>query len=161
MYAFSVLLGNIFKGQLCFRNIFKSIQIPCFFKWSLHGWRSLLGYSPWDCKESDMTERLHFTSLHFTSLKEFSLIWSEVTQSCPTLCDPMDCRLAGSSIHGILQARILKRVTISFSRGSSRSRDWSWVSRIVGRRFNLWATREALQSNIVLVKPDVDFLECL
>ena len=50
---------------------------------------------------------------------------SEVTQSCPTLCDPMDCSLPGSSIHGILQARVLEWVTISFSRGSSRPRDWT------------------------------------
>ena len=44
---------------------------------------------------------------------------SEVTQSCPTLCDPMDCSLPGSSIHGIFQARILELVTISCSRRSS------------------------------------------
>ena len=44
---------------------------------------------------------------------------SEVTQLCPTLCDPMDCSPPGSSIHGILQARILEWVAISFSRGSS------------------------------------------
>ena len=37
---------------------------------------------------------------------------SEVAQSCPTLCDPIDCGLPGSSVHGILQARILKWVTI-------------------------------------------------
>ena len=42
-----------------------------------------------------------------------------VTQSCPTLCDPMDCSPSGSSVHGILQARILEMVAISFSRGSS------------------------------------------
>ena len=41
------------------------------------------------------------------------------TQSCPTLCDPMDCSPPGSSVHGILQARILKCVAIPFSRGSS------------------------------------------
>ena len=40
-------------------------------------------------------------------------------QSCPTLCDPMDWSLPGSSVHGILQARILLWVAISFSRGSS------------------------------------------
>ena len=68
---------------------------------------------------------------------------SEVAQSYPTLCDPMDCCLPGSSVHGILQARILEWVAISFSRGSSRPRDRTWVSRISGRRFNLWATREA------------------
>ena len=64
----------------------------------------------------------------------------EVAQSCPTLCDPVDCNLLGFSIHGIFQARILEWVTISFSRGSSRPRDWTWVSRIGGRHFNLWAT---------------------
>ena len=48
-------------------------------------------------------------------------------QSCPTLCDPVDCSLLGSSVHGILQARILESVTISFSRGSSRPRDQMWV----------------------------------
>ena len=45
-----------------------------------------------------------------------------VTQSYPTLCNPMDCSSPGSSIHGILQARILEWVAISFSRGSSRPR---------------------------------------
>ena len=42
-------------------------------------------------------------------------------KSCPTLCNPMDCSLPGSSVHGILQARILEWVAISFSRGSSLS----------------------------------------
>ena len=60
-----------------------------------------------------------------------------------TLCDPMDCRLPGSSIHGILQARVLEWVAISFSRDSSRPRDQTRVSRIAGRRFTIWATREA------------------
>ena len=68
---------------------------------------------------------------------------SEVAQLCPTLCDPMDCSLPGSSLHGILQARVLEWVAISFSRGSSQPRDWTRVSCIPGRRFNLWATREA------------------
>ena len=53
---------------------------------------------------------------------------SEVAQSCLTLCDPMDCSLQGSSIHGIFQARILGWVAISFSRGSSPPRDWTRVS---------------------------------
>ena len=45
--------------------------------------------------------------------------WGEVDQSCPTLCDPVDCNLLGFSVHGILQARILEWIAISFSRGSS------------------------------------------
>ena len=48
---------------------------------------------------------------------------SELTQSCPTLCDPMDCSPLGSSVHGIFQARILEWVAISFSRGSFQPRD--------------------------------------
>ena len=48
---------------------------------------------------------------------------SEVTQSCPTLCDPMDCSLPGSSLHEILKARVLEWVAISFFRGSSPTRD--------------------------------------
>ena len=62
---------------------------------------------------------------------------SEVAQLCPTLCDPMDCSLQGSSVHGIFQARVLEWVAISFSRGSSRPRDRTWVSRIAGRRFTI------------------------
>ena len=68
---------------------------------------------------------------------------SEVVQSCPTLCYSMDCTLPGSSVHGIFQARVLEWVAISFSRGSSRPRDQSQVSHIVGRHFTVWATREA------------------
>ena len=67
----------------------------------------------------------------------------EVAQSCPTLCDPVDCNLLGLSVHGIFQARILEWIAISFSRGSSWPRDQTQVSHIGGRRFNLWATREA------------------
>ena len=48
---------------------------------------------------------------------------SEVAQSCLTLCDPMDGSLPGSAVHGILQARILEWAAISFSRGSSQTRD--------------------------------------
>ena len=48
---------------------------------------------------------------------------SEVTQSCPTLCNPMDCSLPGSSVHGIFQARVLAWVAISFFRGLSQLRD--------------------------------------
>ena len=54
----------------------------------------------------------------------------------------MDCSPPGSSIHGILQARILEWVAISFSRGSSRPRDRTQVPHIAGRYCNLWATRE-------------------
>ena len=50
-----------------------------------------------------------------------------VAQSYLTLCDPVDCSPSGSSVHGILQARILQWVAIPFSRGSSRPRDRTWI----------------------------------
>ena len=65
---------------------------------------------------------------------------SEVAQLCPTRCNPMDCSPPGSSLHGILQARVLEWVAISFSRGSSRLRDRTRISCAAGRRFNLWVT---------------------
>ena len=61
----------------------------------------------------------------------------KVAQSCPTLCDPMDCSLPHSSVHGIFQARVLEWVAISFSRGSSRPRDRTQISGIVGRCFTI------------------------
>ena len=67
---------------------------------------------------------------------------SEVTQSCLTLCDPMDCSLPGSSVHGIFQAIVLEWIAISFSRVSSQPRARTRVSHIVDRRFTVWATRE-------------------
>ena len=70
---------------------------------------------------------------------------SEVTQSCLILCDPMDCSLRGSSVHGNFHARILEWVAISFSKRSSRPRDQTWVSCIADRCFTIWATREVSQ----------------
>ena len=69
-----------------------------------------------------------------------------VSQSCPTLCNPMDCSPPGSSVHEIFQTRILEWVAISFSRGSSQPRDQTQVFCTAGRFFTNWATREALGS---------------
>ena len=83
--------------------------------------------------------------------------WSEVTQSCPTLCDPVDCSPQGYSVHGILQERILEWIAISFSRGSSRPRDRTQVSCIASRRFNLWATSEGLAvKSLLKCAPDAE-----
>ena len=71
---------------------------------------------------------------------------SEVAQQCPTLWDPKDCSLPGSSSHGIFQARILEWIAISFSRRSSQPRDWTQVSHIVGQCFTIWATREVCET---------------
>ena len=69
-----------------------------------------------------------------------------VPQSCLTLCNPMERSLPGSSVHGILQARIVEWVTISFCRASSQPRDQTQVSCIAGWFFTVWTTREAWHS---------------
>ena len=87
---------------------------------------------------------LHYQSHQFTFLNFVSVCMCVLfSQSCLTLCGPLDCSPTCSSVHGILQARILEWVAISFSRGSSWPRDQTWVSCIAGRFFTVWATREA------------------
>ena len=86
---------------------------------------------------------------------------SEVAQLCPTLCDPMDCSLPASSVHGIFQARILEWGAISFSRRSSWPRDWIWVSRIIGRCFTVSATRDWTHPNQVIRSHHWDFQQLL
>ena len=66
-----------------------------------------------------------------------------VTQSCPALCDPMDCSSTGSSVHGIFQVRIVEWVAIPFSGGSFWPRNWTQVSCIASGFFTIWATRGA------------------
>ena len=70
-----------------------------------------------------------------------------VIQLCSTVCNPKDCRLPGSTVHGILQARILEWVTVPFSRGSSWPMNQTWVPHIASgdvllASFTIWATRE-------------------
>ena len=73
----------------------------------------------------------------------FICVCVKVTQSCPTLYNPVGCNLPGFSVHGILQARILEWVAIPFSRGFSQFRDWTQVSHIAGGFFTSWDTSEA------------------
>ena len=71
--------------------------------------------------------------LHKSEVKSLSRVWLFATP----------CSSQGFSVHGIFQARVLEWVAISFSRGSSWPRDRIRVSRIAGRHFTIWATREA------------------
>ena len=74
----------------------------------------------------------HLILFIYCICRGFELTWKDLKSvshsACPTLCDPMDCSLPGSSAHGVLQARILEWVAIPFSRGSSRPRDQTQVS---------------------------------
>ena len=95
---------------------------------------------PWDSPGKNTGVGCHFL---FQCMKVKSE--SEVTQSCPTLYDPMDCSLPSSSVHVILQARILEWVAISLSKGSFQPRDQtqvSYVSCIASKFFTVSATWE-------------------
>ena len=105
------------------------------------GWKVSLGENGYNIAESLCCPPETITKLLIHHEGEGE---GEVTQSYPTLCDPVDCSLPGFAVHGILHARILEWFTISFSRGSFQPRDQTRVSRIGGRYFNLGATREAL-----------------
>ena len=100
-------------------------------------WPRLLQYLP--------SVLIHLCSWYWVKVKVL------VTQSCLTLCHPMDCSPPGSSVHGILQARILGWVDIPFSRRPSQPRGQTQVSSITSRFFTIWTPRKPL----VLGKPDI------
>ena len=84
---------------------------------------SILALKIPETEEPGEQQSIDHKGLDMTKEKE-----SEVAQSCPTLCDPIDCSPPRSSISGIFQAKVLEWVAISFSRRSSRPRDQTWVS---------------------------------
>ena len=93
-------------------------------------------------------------NLHHSTIRSKACVCAKSLQSCPTLCDPMNCSPPGSSVHGILQARILEWVDMPSSRGFSwhrkkPDRGFSWhrdqtqVFHIAGKFFTISASREA------------------
>ena len=80
------------------------------------------------------------------ALYDFSTFMCSVIQSCLTLCDPMNCKPPGSSVHGIFQARTLEWVDNSYSRASFRPKDWthiscdSWIGK--GILYQWWLRRD-------------------
>ena len=87
-----------------------------------------------------------YNTLFFLFLYKHKPTMKSESYSCSVMSDslrPMDWSLPGSSVHGILQARILEWVVILFSRGSSQPRDQTQVSCIAGGFFTNWATRKA------------------
>ena len=96
-------------------------------------------------REAMKYERYHLTLL-ICKMKTV-LCCAKLLWSCQILCESMDCNPPGSSVHGILQARILEWIAMPSSRGSSRPKDQTCVSRLscIGRRIlHHWATWEAL-----------------
>ena len=136
--AAAAVLGNLSDFNIAPWLMNMRAYIHCLFKW-LFQFLSRYCFPP-ECS-------LRFWITHFGSLISANCGSGDintvhvcaclVAQSCPALCNPMDCSPSGSFFHGILQARILlKGVAIAFSRGSSQPRDWIQVSCIccIGRR---------------------------
>ena len=123
-----------------------SMQCGKFFPANIQSRGELLGY-----KDKLKTWKLPSRELCFGSkdvcsacgqLLPVLTVWS-VSKLCLTLCDPMDCSPPGSSVPGILQARMLEWVAMASSRGSSWPRDPIRVSYICSQILYCWATREA------------------
>ena len=87
---------------------------------------------------------------NLTNAHTYLCMCAKSLQLYPTLWDSMDCSPPGSSVHGVLQAGVLEWVPISFSRGSSRPRDWTCVSCTGKQILYSWATREALSLAITI-----------
>ena len=87
--------------------------------------------------------------------------WSEVAQSCLTLCDPMDCSPPGSSIRGIFQARVLEWVAISFSRDLPLPGIKAGSPTLLANTFTIWATRETWQAIVHRVAESQTWLKQL
>ena len=83
--------------------------------------------SPWGCKESDKIEWLNWAECICTQFTWWCMC-AKSLQLCPTLSNPMDCSPSGSSVHGILQTRILEWVAMPSSIGSSQHRDQTQIS---------------------------------
>ena len=98
----------------------------------------------------DVLEKEKGIGLQRVKAPNILLKWLKVlaAQSCLTLCDPMDCSSSDSSVHGILQARILEWATIPFSRGFWQTKDWIWAFHTAGRFFIIWTTREPNRSSL-------------
>ena len=104
---------------------------------------------------------LQYGSQASLSLTISQRVWMTAIQLCPTFSDPMDCSLPDSSVHGIVQTRILKWTSISFSRGSSWPRGQTQVSCIAGRFYYLpefvkthvHEVRDAIQPSHLLLFP--------
>ena len=79
-----------------------------------------------------------------------------VAQSCLTLCNPTECSPPGSSVHGILQERILHWVAISLSRGSSLPRNWTWISCIGRQILYHWANTPKKKKKSKIINPSMN-----
>ena len=108
-------------------------------------------YTEWS--KSEREKQISYINAYRCNPEKWWKVKVLVIQLCPTLCGPMGYSLPGSSVPGILQARILEWVAIPFSRGSSQPRNRIRVSCMAGRFFTIWATREELSLSLRTDEP--------
>ena len=125
-FDFWMVMFYILKKSGSFSGWHTVVCIPCFMLSSLF---------------EDFSNFQYFADMNGAAIN--NLVKVKVIQSCLTLCDPMDY-----TVHGILQARILEWVAFPSSRRSSQLRDQTHVSRIAGKFFTSWATREAKNTGV-------------
>ena len=123
----------------------------------LHLWKNIIGYFFTFSLPDELYKLSSFTlkfqlKVYQSEVKSLSRILLFVTPWIVFMDSLWPHELPGFSVHGIFQARILEWVAISFSGRSSWPRDWTQVSRIIGGRFTIWATREVLSvSNLWII----------
>ena len=124
-------LRIIFTALLCFLSHFsqvlKTICLP-----------RMISY---------LNKHTYMYTYMYTHTHTYTMEGVKVTQSCPTLCDPMDY-----TVHGILQARTLEWVAFPFSKGSSQPRDQTQVSHIVGGFFTSWSLKNTGVDSLSLLQ---------
>ena len=110
--------------------------------WSLSPWTTREVTCILKCCPAEQKWDQWFPTFFFVAIKRdvslpcvFSCVW--------LFCDCVDCSPSDSSVHGISQAKILEWIAISFCKGSSWTRDWTWVSCMAGRSFTAWPIRKA------------------
>ena len=97
------------------------------------------------CESYSPAFRMMYSAYKLNKQGDYTQPWRTPFPILNQFVDPIDCSLPGSSVYGILKARILEWVTIPSSKGSSQPRDWNQVSCIADRVFTIWATREACE----------------
>ena len=158
-----MIIYQLYENWLCYKELFlmdmfNGLDQQDDFTWPL--WLNAFFF--WELASSTTQQHLLINRNSTNKQIMWSLIfhflksqWSKKSQahaheqSCWTLCSPLDCSPPGSSVHGILQARILEWVAISSSRGSSRPGDRIHVSCVfccAGGFFTHWAIKEATVS---------------
>ena len=117
--TYSTLAINLFKINLKFTSLYFNCLFSIFFHWNVNSWVQVF-----------LMLSLVDGSLAYRTVPGTCMLHAESLQSCPTLCDPMDCSSPGSSVYGILQTWILEWVAMPFSRGSSLPRDLTHISSV-------------------------------